>query len=439
MKSTSQNESINEYLKPLKALYDCDYSPNQVLRFLQSQGTIDLDEVAHQMREKEIDKLLKDVHKYSISQLKDGRWKTHVKDPSKKEGRRVIVKRTLTELRESLYQHYTFGDGADPKNRNRAVTLRTLYPEWIEYRRLHTEAETTIMRFQSVWKNHYLNSDIINIPIQLLDYITLDVWAHTYVKENNPTKKSYYNFSCIMNQMLKYAVAAGIIETNPFDKVHINSKQFARPKRKSNNEQVFTDEDILAITTQAWQDFHNHHYPVHQLTPLAILFQLQTGMRAGEVCAIRYEDIDGSIICVQRMYREPTKEVVNHTKGSGEARDVILTDTAVKIIEAARQRQQEEGVSSDGYIFSMTDNPFPYDSLRDSYTRYCKLINTPQKGSHCSRKTFISALQDGGVNLNTIREMVGHQDARTTLNNYVYDRSQYDERKMLIQNALTYV
>ena len=272
-----------------------------------------------------------------------------------------------------------------------------------------------------------------------LDYLTLDVWAHTYVKENNPTKKAYYNFSCIMNQMLQYAVAAKIIEKNPFENVRIDPKQFAKPKRKDSSEQVFTDDEIAAISEQAWKDFYNKHYHVHQLTPLAVLFQLQTGMRAGEVCAIRYEDIDGSIIWVQRMYREPTKEVVNHTKGSGEARDVILTDTAIKIIEAARQRQQEEGVSSDGYIFSMTDDPFPYDSLRDSYRRYCKIINTPQKGSHCSRKTFISALQDGGVNIDTIREMVGHQDARTTLNNYVYDRSKPDERKNLVQNALTYI
>ena len=427
-----------ENLTSLKMTIEYDYSPDEVLRYLHAQGNIDLDEVAHEMRKKDIQKLLKNVHPYSISQLKDGRWKTHVKDSSRSEGRKVIVKRTLEQLEEALFDYYTMDCPDDPATKRKTATLRSLYPEWLEYRRLHTEAETTILRFESVWKNHYLGTDIVDIPIRNLDFLTLDVWAHTYVKENNPTKKSYYNYSSILNQMLKYAVAAGIIETNPFDRVHIDPKQFSRPRRKDSSEQVFTDENVAAISAQAWKDFENHHYRVHQLTPLAVMFQLQTGMRAGEVCAIRYEDIDGSIIWVQRMYREPTKEVVNHTKGSGDAREVVLTDKAIEIIAAARQRQHDEGVSTDGYIFSMTDDPFPYDSLRDSYTRYCKIINTPHKGSHCSRKTFISALQDGGVNIDTIREMVGHQDARTTLNNYVYDRTKPDERKQLIQNALTY-
>lgn len=58
------------------------------------------------------------------------------------------------------------------------------------------------------------------------------------------------------------------------------------------------------------------------------------------------------------------------------------------------------------------------------------------KNSHKTRKTYISALIDGKVNINTIREMVGHADERTTYNNYCFDRSTEDEKKALIENAL---
>lgn len=424
--------------KALSMTIEYDYSSDEVLNFIQNQCNIDIGEVAYQMRKKDIQDVLNDTHKYAISQLKDGRWKTHVKDTSKKEGRRVIVKRTLDELEEALYEFYTCDVQGNPTLKRKYATLRTLYPEWIEYRRLHTEAETTILRYECEWKNHYIGNEIIDIPIKKLDFLTLDVWTHTFVKMERPTKKAYYNRTGLLNQMLKYAVACGIIENNPFDRVHIDTKMFTRPKRKDSSEQVFTDEEVAIITKLAWKDFANKHFPIHQLTPLAVIFSLQTGSRAGETCAVRFEDIEENVLWIQRMLRDATKEVVEHTKLGAPPRNLPLTDTALEVIEAARQRQIEEGVSSDGFIFSMTDNPLPYECLKDAFTRYCKLANTSHKSTHCARKTFISALADGGVNIATIQEMVGHKDKRTTLNSYVFDRTKPDERKALIQKALKY-
>ena len=45
---------------------------------------------------------------------------------------------------------------------------------------------------------------------------------------------------------------------------------------------------------------------------------------------------------------------------------------------------------------------------------------------HPDRK---SPTLDGGINLNTVREAVGHQDERTTLQSYLYDRSGDEEVK----------
>ena len=43
---------------------------------------------------------------------------------------------------------------------------------------------------------------------------------------------------------------------------------------------------------------------------------------------------------------------------------------------------------------------------------------------------------DGRVNIDTIREMAGHADERTTLNSYCYDRNNVDERIAQIEEAL---
>lgn len=62
-----------------------------------------------------------------------------------------------------------------------------------------------------------------------------------------------------------------------------------------------------------------------------------------------------------------------------------------------------------------------------------------QTHSSNSRKTYISTLIDGKININTVREMVGHADKRTTLKNYTFDVKTKSEKNKMIENALDYV
>jgi integrase len=55
---------------------------------------------------------------------------------------------------------------------------------------------------------------------------------------------------------------------------------------------------------------------------------------------------------------------------------------------------------------------------------------------HKARKSFVSSALDGDVNINTVRQMVGHTDERTTLNNYCYDRSTDEEKLRKLAAAL---
>ena len=108
------------------------------------------------------------------------------------------------------------------------------------------------------------------------------------------------------------------------------------------------------------------------------------------------------------MYRAATKEVIDDTKGTFGERSVVLTDKAMEIIEAVNDRKQELGIDNE-YIFSLKDQPASYDALKDLYPSYCS----------------------------TVREMVGHNDERTTLSCYCFDRNTDAERKNMIQNALS--
>lgn len=106
-----------------------------------------------------------------------------------------------------------------------------------------------------------------------------------------------------------------IININPFSLVKIDGKRlFRKVKKKANGTQVFLESELTQIVPMAWEDFNNRT-KVYELAPLAFLFQFQTGLRIGEVCAVRYEDIETpDFIHIQRILRRDTNEVVNHTK-----------------------------------------------------------------------------------------------------------------------------
>lgn len=380
-------------------------------------------------------KTLMKQHPYKVWQLPDGRWRTYIPDASKKTKRRAITKTDLIDLQDAVIDYLL---NAPPKNRSKsAITLKALYPEWLDYKSIHTRAKTSIMRINSDWKRYYLEDDIINRPITELSKLFLDSWLHEKIQEYDMTKNQYYNFSMILRQTLDYAVDAGYLEKNLLHDIKIDGRRlFKKVRKKPSETQVFTEEEFKKLRLLAWDDFNNH-VKTYELSPLAVLFQFETGVRIGELCALRYEDCleKEGMIHVQRMLRRDTGEIVDHTKNYGD-RFVYLTSEAKRIIQSARQRQRELAVDSDGYIFSITSQPLKYRPVADLYEKYCNYIGTAHKSSHKARKTYISKLIDGRVNINTVRAMAGHSDERTTYNSYVFDRCTEAERYQMIENAL---
>ncbi len=406
---------------------------NDILDFLTSQGIIDLDGVETEMSKANAKRIL-DNHLYAIYQGKDGRWRTYIPDSENPYGRKLLVKTSRVDLEDAIVNAYQGKKGAKKQE-----TIKSLYPKWIEHKRLYTNSEAYIYRIESEWIKHYKESKIIDVPLKRLTKLELEEWAHRLIKINNMTRKQYYNSTVIIRQLLDYAVDLGVIDTNPYALVRVNAGRMFRQERKKTDEtQVYTKSELAALYEAANKDYENADHWKHQLLPLLVMFQFQTGLRISEACALRYEDVTSdSELHIQRMYVDFDNTVVPYTKGTYGDRFVVLTSKAKELIARARQRQIECGVSASGYIFSMTDDPAPYGAVRKCYEKYCKEIGIKLKSSHKARKTYISTLIDAGVNINTIRELAGHTDEQTTLHNYCFDRSEKTERVALIEKALS--
>ena len=423
--------------------YDIEFQfdPQSILDYCLKYGIVNYDDAIEKMTFKKVKELVLKKHTAAITQEKDGRWRTYIKDPAAATGRRAVKKTSEQDLYAFLFQHYKLGDDAAKKKK---MTLADLYPEWLEYKKLHTTASTYIARIKSDWNTYYEGTKITKIPLRKLDKLMLDEWAHALIKDHEMTKNNYYNVSIIMRQGLAYALDAGIISTNPFTEVKIDgSRMFRRVQKKPDAMQVFSREESRLLTQMAWDDFRNR-VKYYELAPLCMLFQMQTGLRIGEAVVVKFSDIETpDYIHIQRMMRRDEHKIVEHTKTECGDRYILLTSTAKEIVETARKHQERMGVSSE-FIFSLTDQPISCYSIQELYRKYsrrlgiCTEVQPRGKPSHTARRTYISALIDEGVNLNTVRQAAGHASEKTTLKNYTFDRATDLENRKKFEAALRF-
>lgn len=391
----------------------------------------DVLELNEKMTKKEI--VNNHVSEFSpIWQGKNGRWYTYLPDNTKKSKRRQIAKSTEEKLNIEIIAYYK---KLDEEKCSKRITLQSFYPEWLSYKALHTEASSYVRRINNDWDKYYANTPIIKIPLVQLDKVTLDTWAHELIRKYSLTKTQYYNITVIVRQSLDLAVDKGIIEKNHFSDIKINSKLFRITKKKADATQVFLVEEQTQIENEAIQDFTESNYSA--CLGIALCFQL--GARLGEMVALKWSDINeekNNYVHIQRMERKihtqqadgtwkcTGYEVVDHTKSSAGDRNAYISSRAKKLLEDIRVWNEQNGFKNDEYIFLGKNGKRIHSRALDTRIRkYCRHLGINEKSMHKIRKTYISTLIDSNlVNINTIREMVGHEDERTTFRSYCYNR-----------------
>ena len=397
---------------------------------------INLDDVQEKMKDYERQRLLS-KHKYKVFfDEKDNRWKTTVPDETKKNGRRLIARRSREKLDSDLVAYYAQIEDESYIEDN-LYTLEKIFPMWLKYKATQTNASSYTRRILVDWNKYYKDTDITKVILSDLTYLQLHEWAYNLVKDNSLNKKQYSNITLIMRQCLDYACEPeiGLLTSNPFSRVKVKSNLFVKKEKPKSNTQVFIVDEQQQICDEANRKFEEHPWCT---TPLVILLNFQLGLRISEICAIKWEDIEGNYIHVQRMEVEDFSiaedgitavsnglKVVPYTKSNAGDRKVYLNESAKKILRQIKETNIRYEYYDDGYIFIKSQGKTRGTTKAFSKYLYdlCISSGVVAKSSHKIRKTYISSLFDKGVNINTIREQAGHEDERTSLNNYCFDQN----------------
>ena len=173
---------------------------------------------------------------------------------------------------------------------------------------------------------------------------------------------------------------------------------------------------------------------------LGIVICLCTGLRIGELCALRWQDfdMDENVVkvrhTVQRIYVVDeevryTKIVVNEPKTKESNRDIPLSSELLKIVKPLMKV-----VNQDFYVLSNDINPIEPRTYRNYYKRIIKKLDIPYLKFHGLRHSFATRCIESKNSVKTVSVILGHSNITTTMNLYVHPDNH--EKKRCIEKML---
>lgn len=154
---------------------------------------------------------------------------------------------------------------------------------------------------------------------------------------------------------------------------------------------------------------------------VGILLSMTTGIRIGELCALRWQDIDleKSILTVrqtvQRIMKNGggTRLIVTAPKSTSSVREIPLPDFIMPVLKKIQAEKSAYLLSGNSKIIEPRTMQYRFKSL-------LKRAGLPYINFHSLRHSFATSCVALGVDVKTLSEILGHSSVELTLNRYVH-------------------
>lgn len=210
--------------------------------------------------------------------------------------------------------------------------------------------------------------------------------------------KSVYS---LINRSLDFAHENGYLK----NKIILKLKMKNKPQRK-----------VECLTKQEQRILENHILSEEKPYHFGFLVSLYTGLRIGELLALRWEDVDFENK-ILRVCLTTSKSIVHHKqidiedlpKTNSSVREIPLTNVLVKLLKTMK-------TSSTYVLCSNKGKKVDYRGYQMAFSRLLEKLNIKHYGFHSLRHTFATRLLESGVDIKTISELMGHASPTITLN-----------------------
>lgn len=167
---------------------------------------------------------------------------------------------------------------------------------------------------------------------------------------------------------------------------------------------------------------------------LGVYISLTAGLRIGEVCGLRWADIDTErgVICVRRtLERIPaegtegrrTRVVEGPPKTASSRREIPMSQELMKMT-----RHLKKVVNEDFFVITNSERPTEPRAYRNHYYRLLERLDIPRIKYHSLRHSFATRCIECNCDYKTVSVLLGHSNISTTLNTYVHPDMEQKKR-----------
>lgn len=290
--------------------------------------------------------------------------------------------------------------------------------EWLRFNKLRVK-ESTLVKYTTILEKHikprlggYSISKVNNaVTVKFTEDLL-------YVERLSP--KTIKDILVVLNSILKYSAKeySGILP----------KAELFYPKSTKKEMRVLSKEEQTRFIEFLLKDTDECKF--------GTLFALLTGIRIGEICALKWENIslkDGTVSITSTVQRlksldgssdNKTKIVISDPKSNTSARIIPLTDFVLGLCQKFK-------ADNSAYILSGRADkiiePRTLQYKMDSYTKACGFEGVH---FHTLRHTFATRCVEVGFEIKSLSEILGHASPRITLERYVHSSLELKRKNM---------
>ena len=320
------------------------------------------------------------------------------------------------------------------------MTVETLYNEY-------TKSITNELRESSLEKNNktlktYVLDFMGDVSLKKLTPPVMQNWKNrideyefkTAKGTNKLSLRTKQNIFSCFRALLNYGIKMDYISQNPLKKVG-NFKSSGEHKKEMNyytaDEYKQFADTALSIAQKSGSLIDWNYYVFFSIA-------FYTGLRKGEIFALKWSDITDNYLSVSRSITQKLKGEDRETppKNKSSIRTLQMPKPLIDILNEHKIRYSIQPQFSDDFRICGGIKPIRDSSVSRANERIAKAAGIKRIRIHDYRHSHVSLLANEGINIQEIARRLGHANIEMTWNTYSHLYPREEERAVEILNKI---
>lgn len=360
----------------------------------------------------------------NIFKRKDGRWEARyiLRYENGKAKYRYLYGATYREAKEKRLAEQASLTQIGFTAANHSITFDMLAGLWLMDIKI-TVKESTYTRYHRIIRTYLFpfmgERDLSKMDTAFLKDVTEKLLREGGRKKKSLSPKTVCDILCVLKTIFQYGQDHGYACPNP--------GTLRYPQKSTRSIKILTEENRMKLEKLLLN--------AEDTTSLGIFFTLFTGVRIGELCGLRWGDVDFTSFTVhihrtvERIANlDPhasakTKIVISEPKTKTSIRTIPLPDF---LTEYLLKRKREPTC----YLLTGKQTYTEPHQFYVRYQTYLKKHGIDRHTFHALRHTFATRCVEKGFDVKSLSEILGHTNINTTLSVYVHPSIQQKKNQM---------